>query len=130
MMFADLQRVIELDPEDVNAKKLLARRMAPKQMEVKDMMADIDEEVGDLANKAGHHFEAFKQYIEMAKHYVMLVLITKDHNKLDNISNLICKICAIDEAEIVSKLAEISESLSDFWSPFLLYQLCCMKTGE
>lgn len=130
LMIADLRRVIELDPEDVNAKKLLARRMAPKQMEVKDMMADIDEEVGDIANKAGHHFEAFKQYIEAAKHYVMSALITKDHDKLDNVSNLICKIYAIDEAEIVPKLAEISDSLSDFWSPFCAVSIMLYEGGR
>ncbi len=112
LLIADLNKALELDPEDLFVKNMLVRRLRTK-IDAERKIADIDERIGDLEVKDGHLFEAFKYYIDSARYYLIEVLI---HEKdcWEAVERLISKIHGISGKEIISQIDSIETELSKF----------------
>lgn len=112
LLISDLNKALELDPEDLFVKNMLVRRLRTE-IDADRVIADIDERIGDIETKEGHPFEAFKHYIDSARYYLIEVLI---HGKdcWDTVERLISKIHGIGEKDIIPQIDSISTELSNF----------------
>ena len=111
-LISDLNKALELDPEDLFVKNMLVRRLR-KEIDAERVIADIDEKIGDLESKECNHFEAFKHYIDSARYYLREVLV-HENDHWDAVERLISKIHSISENEIISRTDSIATELSKF----------------
>lgn len=112
LLIADLNKALELDPEDLFVKNMLVRRLRTE-IDADRVIADIDERIGDLETKEGHLFEAFKHYIDSARYYLIEALI-HGRDCWDTVEKLISKIHGISEKDIIPQIDSISTELSKF----------------
>ena len=112
LIISDLQKALELDPDDVKTRHLLRNSITPA-LNPDEMLAKIDERIGDLEYERKSFFSAFKQYVESCNYY-LLKHIRDGENRMVEIERLISKIYTIQEDEIVSDLPKIPNELSFF----------------
>ena len=106
-IIADLKKALELDPDDVKTRNLLRSSIKPN-FNPDEMIAKIDEKIGDLELENNNSFSALKQYVESCNYYILKQL-RDNEDYLSDIERIVIKIFSIDTKEIASELSRISE---------------------
>ena len=111
-MILDLQKALEIDPEDEHTRNLLRNNLKAN-INPDEMIAKIDERIGDLELESKNYFVALKQYIESSLYYFRETMQQK-YDYTQDIKRLILKIFDISREEIVSELPRITKELTLF----------------
>lgn len=106
-IIADLQKALELDPDDVKTRSLLRSSIKPN-FNPDEMIAKIDEKIGDLELENNNPFSALKQYVESCNYFILKQL-RDNEDYLGEIERIVLKVFSIDTNEIASELSRISE---------------------
>lgn len=111
-MILDLQKALEIDPDD-KYTKILLRNNLKSTINPDEMIAKIDERIGDLELDSKNYFSAFKQYIESIIYYLKETM--QNHNNyVVDIKRLISKLFVINSGDIIGELSKISNELNFF----------------
>lgn len=111
-IIADLQKAIELDPDDETARRLLRRIVKPN-YDPDAMIAKIDEKIGDLEVEGNNYSSAFKQYIESCNYY-MIKQLKGDSDYLTDIERVVEKIFSINLDRVSSEASTNSKEMATF----------------
>lgn len=111
-MISDLKKALEIDPEDNHTRNLLRNNLRPD-INPDEMIAKIDEKIGDLEIEGKNYFSALKQYIESSVYYFKETMQQHKDYSVD-IQRLISKIFEINIEDVVSELPRLSHELMLF----------------
>ena len=111
-MVSDLKKALEIDPEDKQTRNLL-RNNLKSDINPDEMIAKIDEKIGDLEIDGKNYFQAFKQYIESSIYYLKEAMQQYKDYFVDS-QRLISKIFEINVEDVVSELPRLSRELTVF----------------
>lgn len=129
LQIADLERAIEINPEDNLPKKLLKRliiELSEKQLvnkfgfygtqeEIINMIiAKIDERIGDLQKEEKEYTEAFKQYIDAILPYGNRYLFHRDVNAKTELIRIISKLYDVNSNNIDTKKGDTEVAINKF----------------
>ena len=105
-MVSDLKKALEIDPEDKQTRNLL-RNNLKSDINPDEMIAKIDEKIGDLEIDGKNYFQAFKQYIESSIYYLKEAMQQYKDYFVDS-QRLISKIFEINVEDVFSELPRLS----------------------
>lgn len=130
---ADLDRAIELNPEDGDARKLL-KKFTEELVEkgilpsAQDIIAQMDEKIGDTVAKNGDYLEAFEHYVDAFNYHARAYYIQDKQDHEESVDRVCLKIIELilnkresDIIEITKKRAPIlAEKLATIAAEFYL----------
>lgn len=111
-MISDLKKALEIDPEDNHTRNLIRNNLKPD-INPDEMIAKIDEKIGDLEIEDKNYFSALKQYIESSVYYFRETMTQHKDYSID-IQRLISKIFEINYEDVVNDLPKLSHELRKF----------------
>lgn len=128
---ADLDRAIELNPEDGDAQKIL-KKFTEELIEKgflpskQDVIAQIDEKIGDIGVNEGDYLEAFEHYVDAFNYHAIAYYLQDKQDHGESVDRICVKIVKIilnkresDVIEITKKKAPIlAEKLATIAAEF------------
>ena len=133
---ADLDRAIELNPEDGDAQKLLKRfieeliekGVLPSKQE---MVAQIDEKIGDIAVREGDYLEAFEHYVDAFNYHAIACYVQEKEEHEESVNRISRKIVEIILNKRESEVIEVTRKRSPILADKLAELACGFYTeGE
>lgn len=123
----DLEKSIELNPEDDKAAKML-KKFIGELMEKGiianplDRIAEMDEKIADVNKDAGNMEEAYRHYNSALDYYAKQVYVNKKEHHNDDVDRIINKIIEI----ILNKNESANIIIDDKTNPLLTTQIASM----
>lgn len=109
----DLEKAIELNPDDTNAQKIL-RELINQSNEPESFIAKLDEKIADISVEEGETNDSVKSYLD-AYQYYMSSKLNNDCERIENkITKLVISISDVDKQQNIKNDVKINKSLLYF----------------